>query len=69
MNSHNAKPDFSFHKTPVVGKDYVEEAKIVGLRLRNDVDLSIADEQDSGCDPYNATGQHVILKQRKFSKD
>lgn len=68
MNSHNTKPEFSLYKTPVRDKDDVEEAKILSKRLSNDADLSIEDDPDAGCDPYNATGQHIILRQKNFPK-
>ena len=46
----------------------VEEAKVVGTKLITDAELTINDDADFGCDPYNATGQHVILKQKKSTK-
>jgi hypothetical protein len=61
MNSHNTKPAFAFHKTPVVTKDDREKAKVVSASL-NDSDIEIADDADEYCDPYNSTGKHVILK-------
>lgn len=68
MNSHNTKPEFSIYKTPALGKDDIEEAKIVSTRLTGDVNLTIEDDSDSGFDPYNTTGQHLILRQKKFPK-
>lgn len=69
MNSHNAKPHFSFHKTPVTGDSAAKEAEVVSSKLIQDADLSIDDEADFGCDPYNATGQHVVLRQKKQPRD
>jgi hypothetical protein len=68
MNSHNTKPVFTFYKTPALGKDDIEEAKIVSARLTNDTNLSIEDDADAGFDPYNTTGQHLILRQKKLPK-
>jgi len=68
MNSHNAKAENSFYKTPVADDAAVEEAKVVGTKLITDAELTINDDADFGCDPYNATGQHVILKQKKSTK-
>ena len=65
MNSHNTKPSFAFHKTPVVTDSDKEEAEVVSTSLTLDTDLAIADDGDSGCDPYNSTGQHVILRTKK----
>lgn len=69
MNSHNPKPNIAFYRTPALDKDDIEEAKIVSARLSNDANLSIEDDPDIGCDPYNATGQHVILQQKKSPKE
>lgn len=69
MNSHNAKPEFSFHKTPVTDEAAAEEAEIVSSKLIQDTELSINNEADFGCDPYNTTGQHVILRQKKLPKE
>jgi hypothetical protein len=68
MSSHNAKPEFSIYKTPVADDAAVEEARVISSKLVSDADLMIDDEFDHGCDPYNATGQHVILKQKKSPK-
>lgn len=69
MNSHNTKPDFSFYKTPALDKDDIEAAKVISSRLSHDADLSIEEDMDAGCDPYNTTGQHVILMQKKLPRD
>jgi len=68
MNSHNTKPTFAFHKTPVVTKDDKEDAKVVGASL-NSGELAIADDADDFCDPYNSTGKHVILKAKLLKQD
>ena len=68
MNSHNAKARFSFHKTPVTDEAAAEEAEVISSKLIQDTELSINDEADLGCDPYNATGQHVVLKKKYFSR-
>jgi len=66
MASHNTKPGFVFHKTPPAKNNNEETAESLMLTLSED-DLSIADEAGPGSDPYNNTGQNVILKQRKRS--
>ncbi len=68
MNSHNTKPAFSFHKTPVANDSALEEAKVISSKLTGEADLTINDDMEQGCDPYNATGQHLILRQKKRSK-
>ena len=62
MNSHNTKPDFALHKTPILTEEVKLETKVARRSLLNHAELSIADDADNGCDPYNSTGQHVILK-------
>ena len=68
MNSHNPKPEISFYRTPALDKEDIEEAKVISTRLSNDANLSIEDDPDSGGDPYNTTGQHVVLKQKQLPK-
>ena len=68
MNSHNANPAFAFHKTPVADDSAVEAAKVVSEKLIKDLDLTF-DDDDTGGDPYNTTGQHVVLKQKKLPKE
>ena len=69
MSSHNANPAFAFHKTPVADESTVEEAKVVSTKLTKDVDLTFNADDDQGGDPYNTTGQHVILRQKKLPKE
>jgi len=68
MNSHNTKPLFAFHKTPLLTEEVRLETKPVARPTADITQLSIADEAEFGCDPYNSTGQHVIL-QAKFRAD
>lgn len=69
MNSHNTKPTYSFHKTPVITDSDNDEAEVVSTSLVRNVDLKIVDDETSGCDPYNSTGQHVILKSKLQTGD
>lgn len=64
MNTQKTKPDFSFHKTPVVTEDVVAEAEMISASLSIQGNLSLDDDMDLGCDPYNTTGQHVVLRQK-----
>jgi hypothetical protein len=67
MNSHNTKAAFSFHKTPATSEADGDEAKVVSATLESDASLSIADDPDLGCDPYNSTGHHVIIDAKLVS--
>ena len=69
MNSHNTKPAFDYHKTPVLTEEVKLETRVVSKALNEDVSLSIADENEDGCDPYNSTGQHVVLQARLRHKE
>lgn len=68
MNSHNTKQDFSFHKTPVVTEQSIAEAEVISSVLTQQTELALDDDFDTGTDPYNATGQHVVLE-KKFRRD
>jgi len=69
MNSHNTKPAYSYSKTPVTDASAVKEAKVISAKLNSDANLTIEADIDDGCDPYNTTGQHVILKVKKLPKE
>ena len=64
MNSHNVKPDFSFHKTPIVTEKSSAESEIISVALTQQTELALDDDYDTGSDPYNATGQHVVLNKK-----
>ena len=68
MNSHNAKAAFSFHKTPIADDSALQEAEVISSKLISEVNLTINDDQDQSCDPYNTTGQHIILRQKKLPR-
>lgn len=62
MDSHNTETE------TVVSEESVDvETEESGVRVLNwgrvsPEDLSIADDPNPGGDPYNSTGQHVIIK-------
>ena len=64
MASHNTKSGEVFHKTPPARTSKEDTAEFLRMTLPED-DLSIDAESGIGGDPYNSTGQHVLLKQRK----
>ncbi len=69
MNSHNPKAAFDFHKTPVLTEEVRIETDVVSKSLTKSANLAIADDIDDGCDPYNSTGQHVVIKTRLSQKN
>lgn len=68
MSSHNTRTEFTFHKTPVVTEEAITEAEVISSALTMQTELALDDDYDLGTDPYNATGQHVVVGE-KFLKD
>ena len=67
MDSNNSKSDTEAQRETVrSGTDHKDLRKI-RLNLLDESELSIAEDYDSGGDPYNTTGQHVIIKP-KYTK-
>ncbi len=62
MNSHNTKATATYHKTPIITDQSIVESKIVSSSLTQQTELALDDDYDLGSDPYNATGQHVVLR-------
>ncbi len=62
MNSHNTRATATYHKTPITTNRNTVESKIVSSSLTHQTELALDDDYDLGTDPYNATGQHVVLK-------
>jgi hypothetical protein len=66
MNSHNTKAE------PVASKESTgvetdhKDVRVLRSRIVEADELSIADDFDNGGDPYNSTGQHVIIKPKKI---
>lgn len=69
MNSHNTKPVFDYHKTPVVSDDDKQDTAVVSKSLTKNSGLAIAEDAEIACDPYNSTGKHVILKAKRLRED
>ena len=64
MSSHNTKAAFAFHKTPGTTRDDRRKARTASDALTRDVRLSIWEDDDVYCDPYNSTGKHVVLQMK-----
>jgi hypothetical protein len=60
---------FDYHKTPVLTEEVKLETRAASRNLAKDAALSIAEDVDGSCDPYNSTGQHVILEAKLRRKD
>lgn len=69
MNSHNAKTESAESKAAVRLKSDRGDVRVLRSRLADANNLSIADDYDNGGDPYNSTGQHVVLKPKKSTEE
>ena len=61
MNSHNIESDLVTGKKPADSVADEDEMRIIKTSLFEATDLAISEEDDQGSDPYNSTGQHVII--------
>ena len=64
MNSHNTKTNTVASNEAVRIETDHKDVRVLKSSLVDANDLSIADELDTGGDPYNSTGQHVVIKSK-----
>lgn len=64
MNSHNTKTNTVASNEAVRIETDHKDVRVLISSLVDANDLSIADEFDTGGDPYNSTGQHVVIKSK-----
>ena len=64
MNSHNTKPERAANDDSVRIETGTDSVRVLQMDLVDSSDLAIADDVNPGGDPYNSTGQHVIIKPR-----
>ena len=64
MDSHNTKTDKVVTHEIVGSEADQENVRVLQVDLIAANDLAIADDQNTGGDPYNSTGQHVIITSR-----
>ena len=62
MNPHNTKTESVIRNESVRSGSERDAIRVTKSRLIGAVDLSISEDCDPGGDPYNSTGQHVIVK-------
>lgn len=69
MNSRNTnrQPDEKVEAVRIVAEK--GDVRVIRSGLVGPQTLAISDDNDRGKDPYNSTGQHVILKTKSVSKD
>ncbi len=69
MASHNSKLDTQT-KFAAARIDLEQKGvRVVQSNLQEAEQLSISSDLDCGGDPYNSTGQHVILKAKRDRQD
>ena len=64
MDSHNTKTDKVVTDEVVRSEAGQENVRVLQMDLIEVNDLAVADDPNTGGDPYNSTGQHVIIKAR-----
>ena len=64
VDSHNTKTDKVVTHEVVGSEAGQENVRVLQLDLIAANDLAIADDLNTGGDPYNSTGQHVIITSR-----
>ena len=69
MNSHNPKTESVVSKKPARIEADQEEVRVIKTNLVEAADLAISDDIDTGSDPYNSTGQHVIIRSKIDQQD
>ena len=69
MDSHNTKADKVVTNEVVSIDAGLEGVRVLQLDLVEASDLAIANDFNTGSDPYNSTGQHVIIKSRMDLED
>ena len=65
MNSHNAKLVTAARNAPIKVDTDLHDVQVLRSSIKDVESLAIADELDTGGDPYNCTGQHCIIKSDK----
>jgi len=62
MSSHNTKTDALVKEDIVRVKGEREELRVLKSTLVDSSELTVSDDFETGGDPYNSTGRHVIIK-------
>jgi hypothetical protein len=70
MNTSKTRPVAKAHKSPLqVETDLRNNVQVLHSELSEIDELAIDEEFDMGGDPYNSTGSHVILEQKKDDEE
>lgn len=69
MNSHKTKAESVVRNEAVRIVADKDDVRVIKSNLKGVAELSISEDDDAGGDPYNSTGQHVIIKLELDSQD
>ena len=69
MNSHSTKTESVVKNVSVQITAKPEEPRVIASNLIEATELAISEDDDTGSDPYNSTGQHVIIKSKLIPED
>ena len=64
MNSHNPRTEKLVTSETIHVETDHKDVRILLSEIAPTNELAIVDDHDTGGDPYNSTGQHVIIKPR-----
>ena len=64
MISHRMKTSMVLSNEPVRIETDHKDMRVLKLEFVDADELSIVDDYDTGGDPYNTTGQHLVIKSR-----
>ena len=64
MNSHKTESDLVTGNKPADSVADEDEIRVKKASLFEAADFAVSEEDDKCSDPYNSTGQHVIIKSR-----
>jgi len=69
MNSHNTKTESVVRNEVVRIVADRDDVRVIRSNLMGIAALSISEDDDKGNDPYNNTGQHVVIRLKLDSQD
>jgi hypothetical protein len=69
MNSRNTKTELAVRNEFVRIVADRDDVRVIRSDLMGVAALSISDDDDKGNDPYNNTGQHVVIRLKSDSQD
>jgi len=64
MSLHNTKPGEVVSNEPVRVETDLKDMRALKSKVVDANELSIVDDDNPGGDPYNTTGQHLVIKSR-----